>query len=128
MKTGSLGNIVFEVSDSFVLTPGSMSLEAGARYTDHDVHGAKPVPEFTGAELRKFTLPIVMRRQLGVDPVATLQGLLDMVENGIVARLVILGQNLGKVTVRKVASDWKYAAAGGVPEMVTANLDLVEYR
>lgn len=128
MKTGSLGSIVFEVSSNFVLTPGSFSHEAAARYTDHEVHGAKPVPEYTGAELRKMKLPIVLRRSLGVNPMTTLQTLVDMVEKGTVARLVILGQNMGKVTVRQVSSDWKYSAAGGVPEMVTINLDLVEYR
>lgn len=128
MRTGSFGNIIFEVGDGYVLTPGGFSLEASAKYTDHEIHGAKPVPEFTGAELRKMSLPIVLRRALGVNPLEVLQELVDMAESGTVARLVIMGKNLGRVTLRQVSSDWQHTAPGGTPEMITVNLQIVEYR
>ena len=44
---GTFGTaLVFEVSDSRVLTFSGMTREVSGRWTDHEVMGVKPKPEF----------------------------------------------------------------------------------
>ena len=66
MAIGSLGGIVFQVSDSAVLTFKGMTREVSSRWVEHEVMGVKPKKEFLGAGNQKINLPITLSAALGV--------------------------------------------------------------
>lgn len=53
-----------------VVTPGEVARERKARYAEHQVMGAEPRLEFLSAELATMSLPIRLRADMGVDPLA----------------------------------------------------------
>ena len=45
---GSLGEVVFEVSDEKVRTFRDFQIQRSAKYSEHAIHGRKGLLEFTG--------------------------------------------------------------------------------
>lgn len=127
MQTGSFGEVIFETSAARVFTPGSFSLEMNARYEDHAVQGACEVPEFLAPSLDTASLSIVLRRDMGVEPVEEIARLADMMNTGEVGILVIAGANLGEYTLRKISQDWQYMTKKPGPFRIAATLELRQY-
>lgn len=128
MRTGSLGDVIFEASSNRVITPSGVSLSHEARYEDHEVQGTQPRPEFLAPNLGGCTLSMILRRDLGVDPVAETEKLKTYMDKGEVLLLVIAGKNLGKWTIRKMDQSWRQMLKGAVgPLSLTLNVELKEY-
>lgn len=127
MHVGSFGDVVFEVSASRVLTPGSFSLEMSARYEDHAVQGAPEVAEFLAPSLDSASISIILRRDLGLEPLDEMNRLLEMLYGGEVGALIIAGVSLGDYTLRKISQDWKYMSRLPGPFRIAANLELKQY-
>lgn len=128
MKTGSLGDVIFEVSSARVFTPQSFSMNREARYEDHEVQGAFPRPEFLAPGLATGTLPITLRRDLGCEPFEEVEKLEDMSVKGEVLRLIIAGKNLGRWTIRKVDQSWRHMTGrDSGPFSISLSLALKEY-
>ena len=89
MAIGTLGPIVFEVSDEKVLTFKGMTRDVSGRWAKHEVMGKKPKPEFLGADNQKIALPITLSAGLGVRPRKMLELVEDMVESGNAEYLII---------------------------------------
>lgn len=68
MRVGTLGNVVFEVSDSRVFTPSQVTRERKARIEEHQVQGALPCVEFIAPELGTFSISMTLSAALGVNP------------------------------------------------------------
>ena len=96
MQTGSLGDVVFEVSDQRIATPSGAKFSHDARYEDHEVQGAPCQSEFLAPNLASCTLTLILRRDLGADPIAEAVKLERMLAKGEVVQFVIAGENLGK--------------------------------
>ena len=80
---GTFGTaLVFEVSDSRVLTFSGMTREVSGRWTDHEVMGVKPKPEFLGPGNQTVSLPITLSSSLGVRPRQMLERVAALVERG----------------------------------------------
>ena len=60
MHIGTLGKIVFEVSDSRVFTPSQVTRERKARIEEHHVQGNLPCVEFLAPELGTFSLTMTL--------------------------------------------------------------------
>ena len=58
MRIGSLGDIVFEVSDSVIRTFSEFQRTTSGRWATHEVMGSAPVGEFISPGLDEITLPI----------------------------------------------------------------------
>lgn len=128
MLTGSLGDVIFIVSPGRVFTPESLSLSYEARYEDHEVQGTQPRSEFLSPNLGTCTLPMTLRRDLGVDPVAEAEKLRAYMDKGEVLRLVIAGKNLGKWTIRKLDESWRHMLKGVTgPLSMSLSVELKEY-
>jgi len=128
MHTGSLGDVVFEVSSARMFTPGSFSMSRDARYEDHEVQGAFPRSEFLAPGLGSCSLSMVLRRDLGCDPATEAERLEEKLILGEVLRLIIAGKNLGKWTLRKIDQSWRHMLPGGTgPAILTLNVELKEY-
>lgn len=128
MQTGSLGDIIFEVSGSLVRTPSSLGLSREASFEDHQVQGDYPRPEFLAPGLGAVSLAITLRADLGVDPLGDARQLEKYLIDGKVLRLVILGENLGKFTIRKISQNWRHAQKSRPgPMSMDLTLELKEY-
>lgn len=128
MQVGSIGDVVFEVSSSRVLTPESVSFSDGASYEEHKVIGAFPVSEYVAPELRTCHLTITLRRSMGCDPKEEAEHLVDLCLDGEVVQLVVAGENMGPYTIRKVDQDWRHSSRSETgPSSLTLTLELKEY-
>lgn len=102
MKTGSFAGISFTVSDSVVKTLNSFSWSTSAKWSTHQRHGLKDLPELTGKNLDKVSFGMTLSGFLGVDPMAQFKKLKKVVENGQPSVLVV-GRT--KVGTKWVATD-----------------------
>ncbi len=128
VQTGSLGDVVFEVSQGRIYTPEGVNPGRSARYEDHEVQGAEPRPEFLSPGLGEISLNMTLRRDLGVDPVAEADKLKTYMDKGEVLRLVLAGTNLGKWTIRKMDQGWRHMVKGVTgPLSMTLTVELTEY-
>lgn len=128
MKTGSLGDVIFEAGPRRVFTPSSFGMGRDARYEEHEVQGAFSRSEFLAPGVASATLSMTLRRDLGCDPATEAKKLEDMMLRGEVLRLIIGGRNLGRWTIRKVDQSWRHlASGGGGPFALTLSVELKEY-
>ncbi|MDR3361318.1 MAG: phage tail protein [Desulfovibrio sp.] len=128
MRVGSLGDIVFETSASFVLTPGGLSKTRDARFEDHQVQGEKPQSEFLAPDLAGLEMSIRLRADLGVDPFKMADRLSLYCLQGRVLRLIVANRNMGKVTLRSVSQEWKYINPNGKGvQIIDLKLTMKEY-
>ena len=107
MKVGTLGNVVFEVSDTRVFTPSQVTRERKARIEEHQVQGALPCVEFIAPELGTFSISMTLSAALGVNPMREADSLGAMCKRGEVNRLILGGLNWGKVIIESVTQDWR---------------------
>lgn len=129
MQVGSLGDMTFEVSSGCVRTLSGVRFQREARYEEHVVQGAAPRPEFLAPGLGTGTLELLLRRDLGCDPLAEAEKARTMMEEGRVVRLIIANKNLGKWTIRKVAETWRHMLKGQTgPLALSLSLDIAEYQ
>ncbi len=129
MQTGSLGDVVFEVSAAGrVMTPAEFQRDRAARFEEHKVVGALPRLEFLSAELATMSLPIRLRADMGVNPAEEADRLARMCKEGKVLRLIVAGYNCGDVVIESVTQTWRLLAPGGKgPYLLDLNLKLKEY-
>lgn len=114
MRVGTLGNVVFEVSDTRVFTPSQVTRERKARIEEHQVQGALPCVEFIAPELGTFSISMTLSAALGVNPMREADSLGAMCKRGEVNRLILGGLNWGKVIIESVTQDWRNSGPGGV--------------
>ncbi len=128
MQVGSFDDVVFEVSGHKVVPVSSFSYSREARYEDHEVQGNFPVSEFLAPGLRSCAMQVVLRRDLGADPVAEAEKLDDMMVEGRVGQLVVVGISFGSYTIRKLDQDWRYMArSADGPLAVNLSIEFREY-
>lgn len=127
MQTGSFGDVIFEVSASRVCTPASFATEMRARYEDHAVQGACEMAEFLAPGLDTATLGIVLRRDMGLEPLEEMNRLAVMLQTGEVGVLVIAQVNMGEYTLRKISQDWQHMTRKPGPLRIAATLELKQY-
>lgn len=130
MVIGTLGSkIIFEVSDKQVLTFQTMTREIAGRWTEHEVAGVKPKPEYLGPSNQVITLTISLSAALGVRPRAVLEAVAAMVEGGIAEYLIIGTAPVGKNPFRLTSSSetWDKLYSKGQLAKATMSITLEEY-
>jgi hypothetical protein len=121
---GTLGSIVFEVSDKKVLTFKGMTRDVSGRWTEHEVMGAKPKPEFLGPGNQKINLPITLSANLGVRPRRVLEMVETMVESGDAEYLIINCRPVGRHPFRLTSSSETWGDMYRHGELAKANLTI----
>ena len=121
MAIGTLGPIVFEVNDEVVLTFNGMTREVTGRWTEHEVMGEKPKPEFLGAGNQKIKLPITVSAGLGVKPRKMLELVERMVESGDAEYLIIKCRPVGRHPFRLTGSSETWGPMYNNGELAKAN-------
>lgn len=122
---GTLGRkIIFDTNDERILTFNGMTREVTGRWTEHEVLGSKPKPEFLGAGNQSITIPIHLSANLGVRPRSVLEAIAAMVESGAAEVFVIGSRPVSPNPFRIMASSetWDTLYSGG--ELVKASLSI----
>ena len=126
---GSLGSIVFEVSDKKVLTPGGITKSAGSNWTTHQLIGGVSKTEFSGAKLQSLSLTIQLSSRLGVRPRKMLDKLEEMASGRAVYPLIIGGKPVGKHYWRltSLSETWGHIYGSGALSSASVQITLEEY-
>lgn len=128
MRVGSFGGISFYVSEDTVRTLQDLSWSVSARYSTHQRHNNKDLPEKTGTELQTATFSMMLSAYLGVNPTTLFKKLVRIVESGKVCSLVLGSQRIGKRWVAKSAQmTAEQYGRRGVVTIATVKVTLQEY-
>lgn len=130
MQIGMLGDIIFEVSDDYVLTLNNgASWSGSARYSTHNRHGTHAKTEYTGMDTDKLSLTITVSAYLGVDPQAILGKIWTYERNGITLPLVIGHKAYGKYrwTIKDHKIGMKFFDGEGDLTSCSVSINLIEY-
>ena len=129
MPIGSLGDIVFEVSEKEFKTFSNMVYTVGARYSTHNRINGRPLVEYTGAELETVTLTIKLSAFHGVYPRKEMYKLNKACREGTPLRLVLGKTHFGKYkwVIKSANSQLQHIDNKGRILDITMKLTLSEY-
>lgn len=127
MKIGSLGDIVFEVSDKTVNTFNGLKLSGGANIATHARHNQTALSEFTGAASENISFTVKTYRQLGVEPSDEIELIRNYTRTGTALKFV-LGKKVigGKWLIKTWNATQDDFDKNGIPTSAIINLTLTE--
>ena len=128
MVIGSLGDVVFEVSDSTALTIENIRWSSSAKWETHARHLKDPALEYTGMDEDRMEFDVVLSRYLGVDVMERILTLFEYERNGTPVPLTIGSKGYGKYrwVIRSTERTFNVTGPNG-PEKVTVHLSLAGY-
>lgn len=89
MTVGSLGDVVFSVSDKKVKTIQSMSWKIAISYAEHKMHRKKSLLEYTGQSPEEIDISADFSAFLGVNPLKMINQLKKLAVNRTVVPFVL---------------------------------------
>lgn len=125
MQIGNIGSsIIFETSDSRILTYSNLTLTAKGRWAKHDVIMQRPKSEFLGPDLKEVTFTINLNALYGVKPREILKKIENIIETGQVNTFVLGGRLVGKGkwTIQQASETYNQVMQGG--ELLSATLEI----
>lgn len=125
MKIGNIGtDIIFETSDSRILTYTGFSRTIKGRWAKHEIIMNKSKSEFLGPDLQSVTFSIDVNATLGVKPRKIIKKIERMVEKGEVETFVLGGRLVGggKWIIEQASETYNTVMSGG--EVMSAKIDL----
>lgn len=110
MNVGSLGPVVFRVSDAFVRTISEYSRRTSVRIGSHDVIGQKPLSEWIGPGCDSISFSIKLSAFRGVNPKEEAEKLRRMAERGEAVTFIMGGAPVthNKWLIESVDEDANY--------------------
>lgn len=90
-RIGSFGDVIFEVSQKKTLTFNDLEMKSSAKWDEHSIHRNKAKLEFDGPGLIDLSYSLLLRAELGINPMKEIAKL-DRMKNKGEAHLFILGQ------------------------------------
>lgn len=95
-KIGTLGDIVFTVSQNTVRTFDGLKIDSKTNYAKHTRHNKKPLLEFQYNDNDTASFSIYLSVFLGVSPLSMQKKIDNYLRNGKILSLVIGGEKYGK--------------------------------
>jgi phage protein U len=128
-KIGSFGEIVFEVSPKKTQTFNDFERSGSARWNDHEIIGQKPKSEFSGPGLEEISYVILLKVELGIDPIKQIEKLRKMRDTGKVAPLIIGGKPVSQNywSIQQLRESHKTVDSKGNILIAEVNVSLKEY-
>ena len=126
---GTFGDIVFETSDSRILTFNGLKRQSSANYGEHKVIGRKPMLEYIAPELDTVNFNMLLSAEFGVTPKDEAIRLLNMCQEGIAEYLIIgdwaLGRDMWVIT--GLSQNLNFIMANGSLLSVSLEVSMKEY-
>jgi phage protein U len=122
---GYYGDIIFETSDTKILSITGLTIDTAARYATHEIINSKPVTEYLGPGLGAVSFAVDLNGNNGIKPREQLEKWRELAENGIADILVIGTKQIGKYywIVKSVSEAWNTIFNNG--ELFSASLYVV---
>lgn len=129
MQIGTLGEILFSISDRAIETIQNFVWSGSARYGTHQRHLANALTEFTGLDPDNFSFDILLTAELGVDPMEELTKIWTYERDGEALGLVIGAHAYGKYrwTIQKHETKVQYTDRNGDLYCIEVSVNLLEY-
>lgn len=126
---GYFGGLVFEVSDKKILTFNEFTRENSERWTEHEIDGHKPIPEYLGPGLDTISFTVEFNAYLGVNPLEEMDKLVRLSRNGEAHRLMIGKKGFGynKWYITSVSQAVEEVDHMGRILSITTNIELGKY-
>lgn len=124
---GYLGSIVFTVSAENVKTFDSMQRSGSVRWSEHAIHGKKPVLEFVGpnADSLRFTMRLDVA--LGVNPIEEIKEMRQLMNDGEVLPLVLAEKYVSDFAIESIDDSWLHVDNRGNILVADISVSLKEY-
>lgn len=125
----TFGDLVFEVSQNKINTFDNLNRITEARYTKHAIKHQKPILEFDGPEADPITFDMILRVELGVNPVKELEKWRDYLKKGKRAVLIIGNRPFSNnaFVITKINENYKNIDNRGNVLSIEATVDMMEY-
>lgn len=129
MKVGSLGKIIFQVSEETIQTLRSAKWTKSADYSTHKRHGGTTLNEFICSGADGFSFALRLSAFLGVDVGDQMDLIHKYIANGIELRLIIGKKSYGryKWVITKVSVTMEYYDKRGNLTQADLQITLSEY-
>lgn len=129
MAVGSLGNIVFTVSDSRIMTMSDIKTSGSASYGKHQRHGGDTLLEFVGNDASSYTFNMRLAAQLGVDVESEIEKIESAKRKGTQLKLVIGKKVVGRYrwVIQKYSANYTAFDREGRPILADVSITLAEY-
>lgn len=95
-KIGTLGDIVFTVSQNTVRTLDGLKIDSKTNYAKHTRHNKKPLLEFQYNDTDTASFSMYLSAFLGVNPLSMQKKIDNYLRKGKILSLVIGGKKYGK--------------------------------
>lgn len=127
-KIGTLGDIVFTVSEKTIQTFDGLKIESKTNYAKHTRHNKKPLLEFQYNDIDTASFTIYLSTFLGVNP-RKMQDKIDKYrKNGKILTLVIGGKKYGtKWVITQHSKDYEKFDNKGNLLIAKSSISLEEY-
>lgn len=127
-QIGTLGDIVFSVSNNTVKTFDGLKIDSKTNYAKHTRHNKKPLLEFQYEDNDTASFDIYLSAFLGVNPLEMLEKLDEYRKNGKILSLVIGGKMYGtKWVIVSHSKEYQKFDSGGNLLIAKSSISLEEY-
>lgn len=129
MQVGSLGDIIFVVSEDIIKTLKEFEWGGSARIATHERHLDNALQEFTGIDPDTFSFSFTLSQYLGADPMSDIAKIFTYERTGKPVSLVIGTRPYGKYKWLIKSHKAKGKMFDGKGNMVSADVtvSLTEY-
>ena len=126
---GSLGEVVFEVSENQILTFDGLTFQRKANYSEHSIHTKKGLLEFTGFSAMTASMNIALNEDLGINPRDELERLTEIFNNHEAVSFILNGnpQGDGLWVIESMSLNYNFISNIGEPKVIEVSLNLKEY-
>ena len=124
MQIGTLGEVVFSVSDQAVETIQNFVWSGSARYSTHQRHLSDALTEFTGLDPDGITFDIYLSAYLGVNPMSEVIKIWSYERSGAAGPLTIGTHAYGKYRWSILSHKVKAQDFDTAGDMTSATLSL----
>lgn len=127
-KIGTLGDIVFQVSDKKIQTFKNLQIESKTEFAKTTRHLKKPLLEFQYNDTDTASLEIYLSAYLGVNPEKMIKKIDKYRTTGKILALIIGGERYGtKWVITSVSKDYKQFDNKGNLLVAECKISLLEY-
>jgi len=127
-KIGTLGDIVFTVSQKKIKTFDDLQIESKTNYAKHTRHNKKPLLEFQYNDIDTASFSIYLSAYLGINPLKSQDKIDEYRKKGKILTLVIGGKKYGtKWVITSHSKGYKRFDAKGNLLIAESKISLEEY-
>ena len=126
---GFFGSVTFKTSDKRICTFNNLKRSISGSYSEHKRYTKKSQREFEGPENQSVTFEMKFVAGHGVKPLAMLNKIIKLCENGTVCTFVLGGHKVGggKWTIDSIDEDYKTVWNRGELVSVEITVKATEY-